>query len=241
MYTLLTVYMWLHHIKIRMYICTVCLPVQSQIRWSGHNLSSSRYNGSLVTWPVTRLTPPPKFIPLVLLVSGFALSTIANLLHIRDFVWLLLAACMILLCNHIRKEVSKIRVLLKLKLGSYRRSVGQRVLVSGSHLEVTATFFFSVSQLWVSSCSTPSLTRGRVCNLLVQLFLGHTRAVTLGSKSRRTRNHTSLSHLRLPQPGGPGYIPLEQGGPVIPPGTVFPFRRLFQIPGLRLRYSNPRP
>jgi hypothetical protein len=29
-----------------------------------------------------------------------------------------------------------------------------------------------------------------------------------------------------PQPGGPGpciYIPQEQGGPVIPPGTVFPF------------------
>jgi hypothetical protein len=28
--------------------------------------------------------------------------------------------------------------------------------------------------------------------------------------------------LRLPQPGGPGpriYIPQEQGGPVIPPGT----------------------
>jgi hypothetical protein len=30
--------------------------------------------------------------------------------------------------------------------------------------------------------------------------------------------------LRLPQPGGPGpctYIPQEQGGPVIPPGTGF--------------------
>jgi hypothetical protein len=31
-----------------------------------------------------------------------------------------------------------------------------------------------------------------------------------------------MSHLRLPQPGGPGsriYIPQEQGGPVIHPGT----------------------
>jgi hypothetical protein len=65
-----------------------------------------------------------------------------------------------------------------------------------------------------------------VCNLLVQLFLVLARAVTLGLKSRRTRNHILLSHLRLPQPVGPGpciYIPHEQGGPVIPPGTGFPF------------------
>jgi hypothetical protein len=39
-------------------------------------------------------------------------------------------------------------------------------------------------------------------------------------ESRRTRNHTLLSHVRLPQPGGPGsriHIPQEQGDPVIPP------------------------
>jgi hypothetical protein len=68
--------------------------------------------------------------------------------------------------------------------------------------------------------------RGSVCNLLVQLFLVLARAVTLGSKSRRIHDHILLSHLRLPQPGGPGpriYIPQEQGGPVIPPGTGFPF------------------
>jgi hypothetical protein len=54
------------------------------------------------------------------------------------------------------------------------------------------------------------------------MFLGLARAVTLRSKSRRTYDHILLSHLRLPQPGGPGshiYIPREQGGPVIPPGT----------------------
>jgi hypothetical protein len=44
----------------------------------------------------------------------------------------------------------------------------------------------------------PSLIRGRVCNLLVQLLLGLARAVTLGSKSRRTHGHILLSHLRLP-------------------------------------------
>jgi hypothetical protein len=38
-------------------------------------------------------------------------------------------------------------------------------------------------------------------------------------------SYNLLSHLRLPQPGRPGpriYIPQEQGGPVIPPGTGFP-------------------
>jgi hypothetical protein len=46
--------------------------------------------------------------------------------------------------------------------------------------------------------------------------------ITQWSESLRNRNHILLSHLRLPQPGGLGsriYIPLEQGGPVIPPDT----------------------
>jgi hypothetical protein len=48
--------------------------------------------------------------------------------------------------------------------------------------------------------------------------------ITQWPESLRTRNRTLLSHLRLPQPGGPGsriYIPREQGGPVIPSGTGF--------------------
>jgi hypothetical protein len=68
--------------------------------------------------------------------------------------------------------------------------------------------------------------------------------VTLGSKFRRTYGHILLSHLRLPQPVGPGpriYIPQEQGGPVIPPGTGFPFCRLLRFAGLWWRYSNPPP
>jgi hypothetical protein len=78
--------------------------------------------------------------------------------------------------------------------------------------------FFSVWQLWVSWCEAPSLTRGWVCNLLVQLLLGLARVVTLRSKSRRAQDHILRSHVRLPQPGRPGprnYIPHEQGGPVI--------------------------
>jgi hypothetical protein len=52
----------------------------------------------------------------------------------------------------------------------------------------------------------------------------------------------TVSDSRLPQPGGPGpciYISQEQGGPVIPRGTGFPFRRLLRLAGLRWRYSNP--
>jgi hypothetical protein len=56
--------------------------------------------------------------------------------------------------------------------------------------------------------------------------------ITQWSESSGTRNHTLLSHLRLPQPGGPGpriYIAQEQGGPVIPPGTGFPLNRLLRL------------
>jgi hypothetical protein len=48
----------------------------------------------------------------------------------------------------------------------------------------------------------------------------------------------TVSDSRLPQPGGPGpriYIPQEQEGPVIPPGTMFHFRRLLRLAGQRWR------
>jgi hypothetical protein len=69
-------------------------------------------------------------------------------------------------------------------------------------------------------------------------------AITQWFESRRNRNHSLLSHLILPQPGGPGsriYIPQEQGGPVIPPGIGPLLRHLLRLAGLRWRYSNPPP
>jgi hypothetical protein len=66
--------------------------------------------------------------------------------------------------------------------------------------------------------------------------------ITQWSESPRTRNHTLLPHLRLPQPGVPGshiYVPQEQGDPAILPGTRFPLRHLLRLAGLRWRYSNP--
>jgi hypothetical protein len=55
-------------------------------------------------------------------------------------------------------------------------------------------------------------------------------------------NHILMSHLRLLQPGGQGsriYILQEQGGPVIPPSTGFPFCRLLRLAGQRWGDSNP--
>jgi hypothetical protein len=68
--------------------------------------------------------------------------------------------------------------------------------------------------------------------------------ITQWSESRKTRNYTLLSHLGLTQPGGPGshiYIPQEQGGPVIPPGTGSPFRRLLRLAGLWCNDPKPPP
>jgi hypothetical protein len=56
--------------------------------------------------------------------------------------------------------------------------------------------------------------------------------ITQWSEPLRIRNHTLLFHLKLSQPGGPGssiYIPQEQSGPVIPPGTGFPLRHLLRL------------
>jgi hypothetical protein len=116
--------------------------------------------------------------------------------------------------------------------------------VLGSHLELMTRFFFFVWQFWVSWCWAPSLARGWVCNLLLQLLLGLARAVTFRSKSCRTHGRILLSHFKLPQPGGPGphiFIPQEQDGPVIPLGTGFPFCRLLWLAGIQWRYSNPPP
>jgi hypothetical protein len=54
----------------------------------------------------------------------------------------------------------------------------------------------------------------------------------------------AVSDSRLPKPGGPGpriYISQEQGGPVMSPGTGFPFRHLLRLAGLRWRYPRYLP
>jgi hypothetical protein len=89
-------------------------------------------------------------------------------------------------------------------------------------------FFFrheiSFRQLRLCYFVAPSLTRGRVCNLLLNCFWALPEQSLLSRSPAELTVHILLSHLRLPQPGGPGsriYILEEQGGPVIPPGPGF--------------------
>jgi hypothetical protein len=125
----------------------------------------------------------------------------------------------------------------KLKLLYDWQSVGQSVLVSGTHLGPMTNFSFSLKfpldSCCLLFCSTLSDKRMGLY-FTVQLLLGLARALTLRLKSYRTPGHILLSNLRLPQPGGPGpriYIPQEQDGPAIPLGTEFPFCRLLRLAG----------
>jgi hypothetical protein len=123
---------------------------------------------------------------------------------------------------------------LKLKFIYDRRSVGQSIMVSVSHLEPMNVFLFSVQQLRVSWCGAPYLAWGWACNIPIQLLWGFARPITLGFKSHRTHDHILLPHLRLPQLGGLGpriYSHHEQGGPRILQGTRFPFRHLLLLVG----------
>jgi hypothetical protein len=127
--------------------------------------------------------------------------------------------------------LGKLKLRFRFKLYYDRWSVGQFVLVSGSYFNfrcLTITFFLLHVglPLWGVGGSV--------------IFS----AITHCLESRRTNNHILLSHLRLSQPGEPGpriYIPQEHGGPVIPPGTGFPFRRFLRLAGPRQRYSNSLP
>jgi hypothetical protein len=65
-------------------------------------------------------------------------------------------------------------------------TVGQSILVTPPP---PPPDFFYCRQLESSCCGAPSLTSGRICDLLVQF------AVTLWFKSSRTHDHTLLSHL----------------------------------------------
>jgi hypothetical protein len=109
-------------------------------------------------------------------------------------------------------------------------------------------FFFlleiSFRQLHACYFVAPALTRRRVCNLLVQLILVLARAVTLGSKSRRTHDHILLYHLRLPhtwRARSPYLYPPGTGWPSNTPGHWGPLCHLLGLAGLRWRYSNPPP
>jgi hypothetical protein len=107
------------------------------------------------------------------------------------------------------------------------------------HLELMITFFF----LTIADfrCGAPSLTNGRVCNLL--LLQGLASAVLLRSESHWTKDSIFYCSSFLDSPNLVGQVPIftSPRNRVIPPGTRFPFRRLFRLTGLRWRYSIPPP
>jgi hypothetical protein len=130
------------------------------------------------------------------------------------------------------------------KVKAMWRSVSRPVCLGIKHpVGLTTRIFITVRQLRVCWCGALSQTRGRVCRL--QLLLALASAVILGSESRGTHDHILLSQIR-DSPNLEGQVPVfiypqEQCGPVIPPGTGFPFRRLLRLAWLRWRYSNPPP
>jgi hypothetical protein len=117
---------------------------------------------------------------------------------------------------------------LKLKLNYEAQSVGQSVLVSDSHLGPATNFSFSLKfffrQLRVCYFVAPSLTRGRVCNLVLLLVLAS--AVPRDSKPYFIVPIHDFSNLE-------GQVPV----------FISPRDRVasYDSQGLRWRYCNPPP
>jgi hypothetical protein len=130
----------------------------------------------------------------------------------------------------------------KLKLNYDQQSVGQSVMVSSYHMEHITRFFFSVWQLRIPCCGLLTLTRGWVCNLLVQLLLRLARAVTLGSKSRRTQ--TLFYCLVWDSPNLEGQVsvcPSRTEWPSYTPGYWVPFSSPLTTRRTTVEVSNPPP
>jgi hypothetical protein len=133
---------------------------------------------------------------------------------------------------------NSVRVRVTLRLAVYRLSVR----LGANPMRPTTRIFFQLNTCGYSPYVTSSLMRGWVCRL--QLLLALASAVIFGSESRGTRDHILLSQVRdspIWRARSPYLYLQEQGGPVIPPGTGFPFRRLSRLAGLWRRYLNPPP
>jgi hypothetical protein len=120
-----------------------------------------------------------------------------------------------------------------------RRTVSRSVCLANKHpFGAYDQIFITVRQLRICWC-------GARTGLSFTIAAGPSqRSHSCVQVPRNSCPYFTLSDSRLPQPGGPGprtYIPPEQGGPVIPSSTGFPFRRLLRFAGLRWKYSNPPP
>jgi hypothetical protein len=121
-----------------------------------------------------------------------------------------------------------------------RRSVGQSALGVTTPFRAQNQILVTARQMRVCWCRAPSLTRRRFCRLQLLLVLARefSSPITSGLMTLFYRNIFQIP----PKRGRPDpsiYIPQEQGGHVITPGTGFPLRRLLRIAGLRWKYSKP--
>jgi hypothetical protein len=125
------------------------------------------------------------------------------------------------------------------KLSYDRRSHGQFILVSSTH-QAPKTRFLLLSVSF-SLLMWGALSDERM-GLSFTMLLIFASTVILGTESHGTHDHILLPQIRDSPNLGRGpriYIPQKQGGPVILPGTGFPFRRLLRLAGLRWRYLTP--
>jgi hypothetical protein len=108
-----------------------------------------------------------------------------------------------------------------------------------SPLRITTSNFFQLNTCAHSRYVTFSLTRGWVCRL--QLLLTLASAFSGPSPAGLMATFYCLRFETPPtwKPGPRIYIPHEQGGSVITPGTGFPFRRLLRLARLRWRLYEP--
>jgi hypothetical protein len=142
--------------------------------------------------------------------------------------------------NSSRQPASNMRVMFLRNVGmseslyDWRFTANRFVLATSPLRLTTSNFIFQLNTCGYSLYVTSSLTRRLVCRL--QLLLVLASAVILRSESSGTHDHILLTQIR-DSPDlvvqSPYLYPQVQGGPVIPPGTGFPFRRLLTSGCLR--------
>jgi hypothetical protein len=125
-------------------------------------------------------------------------------------------------------------------LHDWRFPANQFVLATSPLRLKTSNFISQLNTCGYSPYVTSSLTRGCVSFTIASgpRQRSHSR-IRVPSDSW---SHFTVSDSRLPTWRGRSpylYPPQDKGGPVIPPVTGFPLRRLLRLAGLRWRYSTP--
>jgi hypothetical protein len=124
-------------------------------------------------------------------------------------------------------------------LYDWRFTASHFVLATRPLRPTTRIFIFQQNTCCYSPYVTSSLTRGWVCRLqMLRVSPAHS---FLGPSPARLMTTFYCLRFETPPTWRATLFPQEQDGPVIPPGTGFPFRRLLRLAGLRWSYSTAPP